>query len=135
MKRLPFAILLTISVAGLIASTGCGNSEFSTAQGIVTLDGTPLGDAMVIFIAPGKPLATARTNEDGEFQMETGSVEGVKPGEYIVTVTAYQKSKTNGKPMPKLATPERYSKAESSELKVTIGTGNNDDISLPLQSL
>ena len=125
----------SIFVAGsVIALAGCGNSDLVSVEGLVTLDGEPLADAVVVFIAPDRPCATARTNMDGEFNMETGSAEGIKPGEYSVSVTAFQKSKKTGKPIPKLAIPEKYSKPESSELTAVVGSRGNDDILLALQS-
>lgn len=135
--KLTFAFLVCsiAAVLSLSALAGCGKPGFASAEGIVTLDGNPLADATVVFSAPGLPLATARTDSDGEFQMTTGSINGIKPGEYAVSVTAFEKSPTTGKPIPKLATPQKYAKAESSNLKVVINDEGNDDITLDLHSL
>ena len=132
MKR-PIVVWLLAIASLLPGLTGCGSSEYSSAEGVVTLDGSPLADATVVFISPGRPLATARTNPDGKYSMETGSVEGIKPGEYAVTVTAFQKAQ-NGKPIPKLSTPEKYSKAESSDLKAVIEAGKSHDINFDLSA-
>lgn len=118
----------------MILSVGCGPSGYLSAEGVVTLDGQPLSDATVMFVSPDKALASARTNSEGEFRMETGSIEGIKPGEYAVTVTAFQKSEKTGKPIPKLATPEKYSTPELSELKVVINGEGNDNLVLALRS-
>ncbi len=67
--------------------------------------------------------------------MQTGSINGIKPGEYGVSITAFQKSTTTGKTIPKLATPEKYAKAESSGLNVVINAENNDDVTFDLNSL
>ena len=118
----------------VMAVSGCGKPDFVSLSGVVTLDGQPLPDATVVCQSPGRPLATARTDGDGEFNMETGTIEGIKPGEYAVTVTAFQKSKQTGKTIPKLSTPKRYSDPDSSDLVAVVVDGNNEDVRLALQS-
>ncbi len=132
--RLSIGILLIVAAGSVLATVGCGNSDFASVGGVVTLDGEPLADATVVFSSPGRPLATARTDPDGEFSMETGGMDGIKPGEYAVTVTAFQKSKRTGATIPKLSIPEKYSKPELSELTAVVVAGRNDDLQLTLQS-
>ncbi|QDU37985.1 hypothetical protein Mal4_23040 [Maioricimonas rarisocia] len=83
-----FCLVLALMV------TGCSSSpddapELVEYTGVVTLDGQPLGDAVVMFhpTQPGLNGAAGQTNADGEFSLVTGNRSGVTPGNYKVTVS------------------------------------------------
>jgi hypothetical protein len=90
-------------------------------KGQVFLDGCPLPGARINFyeMAAGKKparRADAITDADATFVMSTYTAfDGVPAGEYVVTVTAPAPSKV----------PDRYTKPQTSELKVTVKKGSN----------
>lgn len=88
------------------AVCGCGGDGVKVlptepVSGTVTLDGTPVADATVIFSpsnAQGKDVfaATATTDAQGKYTLVTSfspsvDKEGAVAGEYAVTVTKYKK--------------------------------------------
>jgi hypothetical protein len=122
-----FAVALAVLAMG-----GCG-SEFSPAEGVVTLNGAPLANATVVFQSPARPLATAKTDNEGCYRVETGSIEGIKPGEYRVAVTAYRKCEGyNDDNAPELAVPEKYVQPETSGLTAVIISGSNRGVNFDL---
>lgn len=114
-----------------LATGGCG-SGFAPAEGVVTLDGKPLANATVVFQAPERPLATARTDTAGRYRVETGSIEGIKPGEYRVAVAAYRSFKGSDEDAPELAVPEKYVQPDSSGLSAVIGKWANRELNFEL---
>jgi hypothetical protein len=87
---------LVIWAAGItLAASGCsGGSRGPTATGSLTLDGKPLSDAQVVFVAnegnATKAMgAIARTDAEGKFriQQEARGKQNWKPGKYKVQVT------------------------------------------------
>jgi hypothetical protein len=117
----------------VLACMGCDTAEYSSTEGTVKLDGLPLANATVLFHAPQLAMATARTDNEGRYRIETGGTEGMRPGEYVVTVAAYRKN-ANGMPVPILLTPEQYLRTESSGLKASITRGVNRNIDFDLNS-
>lgn len=76
-------------LALLLAAAGCGKSGPVSVRGVVTLDGQPVANAAVAFIAqdPGGRDAHGSTNEKGEFELSmTRPGDGVLPGKYKVLV-------------------------------------------------
>lgn len=133
MRGIVFSCRLLL-VLELAAAAGCGR-EYSPAEGTITLDGTPLSGATVIFQSPDLPLATARTNKTGHYQVETGGAQGVMPGEYVVTIAAYQKSKAGmDDTAPNLAIPKKYLQPQSSGLKAVIVDGANRNVDFDLKT-
>jgi hypothetical protein len=88
------AVLMVLTALGI---AGCGGGEDMgtvPVTGIVTFDGDPLPGAVIAFSA-GEGTGTggasgqfsSYTDDDGEFSMMySKSVEGLRPGEYRVTV-------------------------------------------------
>ncbi len=117
----------------LLAFLGCDRSDYSSAEGAVKLEGEPLANATVLFPAPQLAMATARTDEAGRYRIKTGGTEGMRPGEYTVTVAAYG-TNSDGQTAPILIIPENYLRTESSGLKASIMPGVNRDIDFELNS-
>ena len=69
-------IFLVAAVCSCVALAGCGPSvpALADVEGVVTLDGKPLGNALVIFVpdAGGRP-ATAQTTESGRYRLVYGA--------------------------------------------------------------
>jgi hypothetical protein len=88
-----FGILLLAVVA---LFTGCsdpakeGRVDVYPVTGTIKYAGAPVADALVSFapLAEGLPVATGRTNAQGEFTLTTyESGDGAAPGDYNVVVT------------------------------------------------
>lgn len=75
----------------LILSAGCGGSsvpEVATVRGTIKLDGKPLPDAGVTFIPQGGRPATARTDENGEYELKYNeNTSGAIPGKNLVRIS------------------------------------------------
>ncbi len=129
------ATLPLLFMLGLSLAVGCGSSEFSTVEGTVTLDDQPLPKATVVFSAPNMPLATAKTDANGAYRVETGSIEGMKPGQYTVTIAAYAEPQGgDGDAAPRLAVPKRYLDKQASGLSADISQGPNRNVDFALTS-
>jgi hypothetical protein len=100
-------------------------------SGTITYKGQPVPQAYVVFQwadakEPRRPRADAFTRADGTFTMSTYAADdGAPAGEYTVTVVQrrplYDEA---GKPGPNQL-PEKYARAETSGLKVTVKSGQN----------
>lgn len=125
-----------------LAMSGCGNG-LAQVSGLVTLDGKPLGSGdnvrtTVIFqpVASTGTKAAAIVDENGRYQLSTGSQEGIPPGEYIVTCTSAQVIPPKdpwGTPSGKQITSTKYSSAATSRMSFTVQAGSNE-YDIPLKS-
>ncbi|MBA4190376.1 MAG: hypothetical protein C0467_20505 [Planctomycetaceae bacterium] len=88
------ALLVTIP----FALAGCSTEKYAPVTGVVTLRGTPLAGATVVFTpepaAEGVRAATATTASDGTFRLQTNHPGGVTQagaalGTYKVTVSKF----------------------------------------------
>lgn len=123
----------SVFVVSLLIVAGCGERS-STVTGRVTLDGRPLAGgtdvrAMIQF-APekGGPTAVGTLDGNGEYQLSSGSNQGLPPGSYYVTVSASQLLRgpnpgdpASGRPI----TPRRYANAKESGLSADVKPGSN----------
>lgn len=133
-------ILMLIGSVAVAAATGCGSSSEATVSGIITLDGNPIPKGMISFIpATDGTQAYAMSDESGNFEVYTGRVEGLRTGEYKVTVVARKQptvTKTaDGGPAPpgEAITPRWYAYPDSSGLLFNVESGSNE-INLQLTS-
>ena len=66
---------------------------------------------------------------DGTYKLQTGTIKGIKPGEYIVTVVAFSRIPEPGMSAAEAAAsrlaPAKYGSKETSDLKITIVPGEN----------
>lgn len=106
-------------------------------RGTVTLDGKPLADATVVFLArEGESRQTSGTTDDtGQFSLATGSGnEGAIPGEYDVLITKFVMP--DGSPVPPdvppmdvgatEALPPHYSSPSAMTLSATVPESGGD---------
>jgi hypothetical protein len=94
-------------------------------RGTVHFEGAPVSGAYVVF-AQARGRADAITEADGSFRLSSyGPFDGVPAGEYAVTVV-WRKPFVDaaGNPGPNLL-PDRYARAATSGLKVTVKPGDN----------
>jgi hypothetical protein len=101
----------------------------------VTLDGNPLNTGVVTFHnLKNGPSGYGQVQADGSYSARTGSLVGLRPGEYAITVSAYEPAgPTTGfaEKTPKSITPVRYASLETSGLSHQLAeTGGTYDIQL-----
>jgi len=122
------------AVVLLGAISGCGNG-LASVSGVVTLDNEPLkggGDvrAMVYLYPEGGTGAPAvgLVNEEGEYQVSTGTQRGVLPGPYLVSISASQLVGESVPGVPRSGrriTPARYADPRQSNLRIEVQEGSN----------
>lgn len=137
--RFLLAIVLTLPFIA-----GCGGAKFSTefVEGIVTLDGAPLADAVVSFSPTGSSgkYASGRTDATGKYVLTAmqggGEGKGTLAGEYVVLVTKHEvKQLSTPRPNqgggPPITTetvntlPAVYNDAKAAKLTATVASGQN----------
>lgn len=142
-----------LACGGLIAGiAGCGRSgpAVQYVEGIVTLDGTPVGGAIVTFAPSGAGLGAAgTTNALGVYRLNALSARagaGTMAGDYRVAIRKWEYldpgpapdpsnaeeydrwqalSMKAGRREPTYVTPKAYGDAATSGLKVTVNKGRN----------
>jgi hypothetical protein len=80
---------------------GCGGPETHTVTGRITLDGSPLRDALVAFVPASEEgtWACGRTDSDGRYKLEQGAdVEGTTAGRYTVRITTLREGNAEADP-------------------------------------
>jgi hypothetical protein len=120
---------LSVPALAMALLAGCGESQ-PTLTGVVTLDGAPLATGNISFLPTGEGAgASASIGLDGAYDVRTGSVRGLAPGDYVVTVSANGPPITkpgSDLPLPgKLLTPKKYSTSQTSDLRATVQPGDN----------
>ncbi|WP_437185191.1 Ig-like domain-containing protein [Planctomicrobium sp. SH668] len=89
-----FRAILVVGAVCIPSLTGCGGPtsgvDLIPVRGKVTLNGTPVEGAMVIFTPVGKRLSSGKTNAEGEYVLTYGQGEsGAVAGTHAVTITTY----------------------------------------------
>ncbi len=113
---------LVLGMSLFLASCGPDGPELGTVQGVVTLDGTPLEGARVMFQPQGDGApSTGFTNETGKYELiYTVRRNGALVGTHNVTVSTYRQ--LNEGEMPETV-PERYN--DKSDLVRQVEAGRN----------
>ena len=142
-----------LACGGLIAGiAGCGRSgpAVQYVEGIVTLDGAPVGGAIVTFAPSGAGLGAAGTTDAlGVYRLNALSARagaGTVAGDYLVAIRKWEYqdpgpapdpsnaeeyerwqtlSMKAGRREPTYVTPKAYGDAATSGLKVTVKKGRN----------
>ncbi len=133
----PFAML----AAALVGVVGCGPSvppppTTQPVHGTVTLGGQPVTRGFVRFVptqgSSGR-FAEGMIAEDGSYSVSAFKGQaGTLPGDYNVYFSSIQRAAEGEAEGEPLAIPKKYLRPETSELKVTVTSGDND-IPLDLQ--
>jgi hypothetical protein len=92
----------------LLVGVGCvGGDKPVKVEGMVTLDGKPLPEAMIVFNPEGGGSpASGVSGSDGSFRLTTfSSGDGAKPGSYKVTVALAKPADADG-PQPESGNPQ-----------------------------
>lgn len=84
-------VIICLSALILVVQAGCGSKfPLSPVTGTVTYQGNPVPQATVVFQPEGGPPATATTDAEGRFTMNTSGSVGVMPGNALVMITALE---------------------------------------------
>ena len=132
--RRAFLLLLPIAATAI----GCGSRQAAQVSGRVTLNDQPLTTGTVTFHpADGQgAVAVGTIDQQGRFQISTGTDSGLAPGAYIVTVVAteaFQPTDPTAEVHYRDLAPVRYANVSESELKADVKAGPND-VPLALRS-
>lgn len=125
MPRSPLACYLFALVVA-VAMTGCSKSDrppLGTVTGVVTLDGQPLADALVLF-TPDAPGRTSRgvTGVDGRYELTfLRDIVGANLGHHRVRITTVTDDNGGKERLPK-----RYHAATKLEAMVEAGENTID---------
>ena len=129
---------------------GCGSPEPYDVRAVVTLDGNPLTEAEVSLVPVwGNTVSAAGvTDTTGAVTFKTGGIDGVLPNSYIVVVskTVEERKLTNNEIRALAAkgipyspniiefVPEKYTRRETSDLKLKVGYWHHHEFMLDLLS-
>lgn len=107
---------MRVAAVSLLLIVGCGDHlETAPTVGVVLYNGQPLANANVVFVPEQKgPASVGLTGADGHFTLATNTGPGALIGRHGVTVQAFERYRTDGKPVP--AT-EQQTPATESELE------------------
>ena len=129
--RIAMAVVATASLGQLIGcSSGEGRRATNLATGNVKVQGKAAPGATLVFHpekewGKDEPKPRATVKQDGSFEVTTyEGTDGAPEGNYTVTVEWYVPNKPDDGNVTNRA-PAKYGKAQSSPLKVSIGTGPN----------
>jgi len=87
----------------------------------------PIAHGTVVFCGPDAAAGVGNIDGNGHYTLKTGTADGVAPGEYTVTVSAFKPPPAGSiDPVPpQLITPEKYNRVETSDLKAEVSPGQN----------
>lgn len=127
--------VMLAAVSGLVVLSGCTSSDApktARARGTVTMGGKPLANVGVTFLPEGVgPIASANTNEQGEFNLRTVNPgDGAPIGVHRVVLGAAEEG-------PRKAgaalIPQKYGRVETTDLRAEVKAGENNVFSFELQ--
>ena len=105
---------------------GCNDQQWGQLEGVVTVDGAPVGPGS-ISLAPvdaSQAGAMGSFGEDGRYAIvSAGRKEGARAGEYRVTIHGGEFGTESGQPPAPSKIPRRYGDPSTSDLNVTIEPG------------
>jgi hypothetical protein len=131
--------------AVLVSAVGCSNGpKFAPVSGKVTLNGKPLGNAVIAFSPIAKEGqidagdgSAGKTNENGEYTLTTSrGVAGAQVGTHRVRISVLaedsssDKRRTRGGPALKDKIPDRYNGQTKLTFEVTAAGSNKADFEL-----
>ena len=122
-----------LSALLLVTAAGCSSGGTGTVDGVVTVDGKPLGGFEITYISQANGAAyLAYAGEAGAYQLFASRGKREIPvGDYKVTVVPT--AVIDNVPRPKVQLPDKYTSESQTELVKTITKGTNQ-IDLVLES-
>jgi hypothetical protein len=139
---------LVLAAICLVVVTGCGGTKGGPATvdvtGTVTLNGTPIDGASVLFSpdigsSDGRLASQATTDTSGHFKLSThvggGKFKsGIVLGKYVVSVTKLDTAAAkNTFSPPKNLLPPKYADPKTSLLTAEVVAGQANDFQFPLK--
>ena len=129
---------------------GCGTPKLHAVRAVVTFDGKPLVGAEVLLLSVQNDTGSASgiTDMEGKVAFQTSGEEGVFPGTYVVIVSkiveeqmlsnseirALAEIGIQYKPAMIELIPEKYTRRETSDLKMTVGYWHTKNAVFDIQS-
>lgn len=137
--------MICLCTLGLVTWSGCGPKsdlpKTVNAEGVVTLDGSPVDLATVVLIPDaGNYSASGVTDKDGKFKLKAFDEKtGAVPGSYKVEITktvVQDKGANGGEAVVSVGygLPKKYSTFTTSGLTLTIPDQDTKDIKFELTS-
>lgn len=130
-------VVFYLSVLACSTLSGCGDSGPRTypAGGVVKLaNGQAVARATVSFVSPQGDVASAATNEDGEFKLGTFEEgDGALPGKHRVAVVPKMVRGGDSASSPQLKVPQRYFSADTSGLEFEVKTDGENNFEIVIQ--
>jgi hypothetical protein len=117
-----------VHVVAVLILAGCGGSDWGYLEGTVKLNGQPVGPGTISLepITGEGAGAIARFGADGKYKVTSARrKEGAPTGEYRVLIhggESFGEEQVGARPATQI--PARYSKPQTSDLTVTIESGN-----------
>ena len=123
----------SIVLIALALTSACGaksDLDLCPAEGTIRFEGQPVAGATVVFTPATKSDesqkdAQSETDENGNFSIQTFDGKtyhpGIRPGDYLVTVTKLELPK-DMRGQPKHLLPKQYRSTSASTLKATVST-------------
>lgn len=123
-----------LGLFGSLILAGCGGGvddypDMGTVYGTVTLDGSPLADASVIFVPKesGSRSSFGTTDSNGYYELTySANMEGAKVGEHTVRISTFKSPdpNTEGDKGSKETVPNKYN--SKTELTQTVENSSNE---------
>lgn len=135
-------LLFVLPLAGCFGGDHPARPSRTPVEGVVTLDGAPLTDAVIIFQPQDHSHAAfGQTGSDGRFELTTFEKgDGAVPGTFKVSFVKYERP-PEGQPVrddaptvgsPKLLIPALYASPETSGKEVVIVDGQQEQVNFEL---
>jgi len=129
----------------LLLFAGCDGSKLETVpvSGVVTLDGKPMPNILVVFNPTRgtaedrslRPGSNGLTDEDGRFELEMIDGPGAVPGEHVVSLICKAPTADPGSSKPESPHIVRLlSEAHARRLKFVVPVGGTDEAHFALES-
>ena len=131
MKLFLASLVVVIAGVSMGGALGCKRGlTLSPVTGEVKLDGKPVADCAVAFTpVGGGPVASATTDAQGHFELQTVNRPGAVLGEHRVTVAKqYMKRDSRGAELGfEFLTPAKYARPDTSGITETVSHDENEN--------
>jgi hypothetical protein len=142
MRVSPLVIQGSALLAVLVSGCDSGPAARATVRGKVSYQGRPVPIGVIVFSPdPNRggrgPLASAKIQADGSYELHTDETSGASAGWYRVTVVAVDTPSAtpsaSGFAVPRSLLPEKYRDPELSGLTCEVRAGRDNTINFNLE--
>lgn len=131
------AVFCCLAALGLVSATvGCGSGDTeTTVTGTVLLNGTPLDSGRVLAADEDGETVSGAISQGGQFTLTRGDTASIPPGNYRVSVVAYENAGLSNNPEAelKLLIPDRYTQPSTSKLSFSVSAGEAKNVEFDLE--